>query len=262
MSRELFHICGPFAIQGFGLMITIGLAVFTWLVYSNPTRKKLISDEQFSTSLMLGIISGILGARLMYIFQEFHSFKSIWEVFYIWQGGGSVLGTIFAVGITIGLYLRKIKAPVLPLLDLATMYAPLFQSISRLGCLFAGCCYGLPSSLPWAITYTNPHSSAPLGIAMHPTQLYSSLTLLTVFLIIRFIASPRCTVPGQITSLYFVLAGAERFFVDFWRNDRSYFDAQWLNALSMYQWMSLGMMIGGLCIFGALTAWGRRKHHS
>lgn len=262
MSKELLHICGPLSIQGFGLMITIGLALFTWLVLSNPLRKKLMTDEQFSTGLMLGIISGILGGRLLYVFQEYNTMTSIWEPLYFWQGGFSVLGTIFAVLPVVGTYLYKIKVPVLQLFDLLAMYAPLFHSISRFGCLMAGCCYGLPTSLPWGITFTDIHSSAPTCIALHPTQLYSALLLFLIFLFIRFGVTRWCTVPGQITSIYLMLAGAERFLVDYWRDDRAYFQAPSLKVFSMYQWISLAMFLGAALLFVVITAYAGRKRRS
>lgn len=262
MSRELIHIYGPFSIQSFGFMIAVGLAVFTWLVLSHPSRKKLVTDEQFSTGLMLGILSGIIGGRLLYVFQDYHAMTSIWEPLYFWEGGFSVLGTIFAVLLVVGTYLYKIKVPVLQLFDLLCIYAPLFQSISRIGCFLAGCCYGLPTALPWGITYTDPHSSAPLCIALHPTQLYSSLILLCIFLFIRFGVTRWCTIPGHITCVYLALAGMERFIVDFWRDDRAYFQTPMFNMLSMYQWMALGMVVGAALVFGIITMWAHRKSNS
>lgn len=259
MSRELLHIYGPFAIQGFGLMVTIGLAVFTYLVFTNPVRKKLMTDEQFSTALMLGVFSGIMGGRLLYVFQEYRSMTSVWEALYIWEGGLSVLGAMFAVLATIGTYLYIIKVPVLKLLDVASLYAPLFQSISRWGCLLAGCCYGLPTSLPWGITYTDPCSSAPLCSALHPTQLYSAFILLIIFFVLRFGATRWCTIPGQITCVYLMLAGVERCVVDFWRNDRAYFESPLLKALSMYQWMALALFAGAALICVIITLVARRK---
>jgi len=185
VSRGLLHIWGPISIQGFGLIVTIGLLIFTWLVYRNPRRKQLISNEQFSSALLVGILSGIIGGRLLYVVQEYRFMTSFWEAFRFWEGGFSILGTIISVPIALTIYLKKHNIPILPFFDLISLYGPLLQSISRLGCFVAGCCYGLPTDLPWAITYTNPQATAPCYLPLHPTQLYSALVLFSIFLCTR-----------------------------------------------------------------------------
>ena len=261
MSRELVHIYGPFSIQSFGLIITVGLLLFTWLVRRHPLRKKLLNDEQFSTVILLGVVSGIIGGRLLYVAQEYGSMKNIWEAFHFWEGGFSILGTIIAVLGTIGFYLKKINVPMLPFLDMITMYAPLLQSISRLGCFFAGCCYGLPTSLPWAITYTDANAAAPLCTALHPTQLYSSLLLFCIFLFLRFKATKFHLKAGQLTMLYLMLASFERFIVGFWRADRAYFKLTTLEMLSIHQWLALGIFVAAFFAFIGIKV-GSKAHRT
>lgn len=243
-------------------MVTIGLTLFTWLILTNPKRKQLLTDNQFSTCLMLGVISGIIGGRLMFVFQNYRSLKSISEIVCFWEGGFSILGTIIAVLITVGIYLHSNKIPVLKLFDLVCIYAPLCQSISRIGCFLAGCCYGLPTNLPWGITYTDPHSCAPLGIALHPTQIYSSLVLFAIFIFMRFGITRWCTITGQITCVYLILAGMERFIVDFWRDDRAYFFSLDLHTFSMNQWIALAMICVAILGFVIVTVIGHRNIRS
>lgn len=257
MSRELIHIYGPFSIQSFGLIITVGLLLFTWLIHRHSLRKKLLNDEQFSTVILLGVVSGILGGRLLYVAQEYGSMTSIREAFSFWEGGFSILGTIVAVLTTIGIYLKKIKVPILPFFDLITMYAPLLQAISRLGCFVAGCCYGLPTSLPWAVTYTDPTIAAPTCVALHPTQLYSSIFLFSIFLFLRFKATKFHLKAGQLTMLYLMLASSERFIVDFWRADRAYFASATFRMLSVHQWLALSIFIVALFASAGITVRGK-----
>ncbi len=89
-------------------------------------------------------------------------------------------------------------------LDIVAIYAPLLQSIARIGCLFAGCCHGIATTVPWAISYNDPTSFAPLGIPLHPTQIYSSLLLFGIFLILRFVAT-KPQPAGKILTLYLYL---------------------------------------------------------
>jgi len=259
MSQELIHIYGAFSIQSFGLIITIGLLFFTWLVRRHPLRKKYLNDEQFSTVILLGVISGILGGRLLFIAQEYGAMKTVWDAFSFWEGGFSILGAIIFVPITIGVYLKKINAPILPFLDLIAIYAPLLQSISRIGCFFAGCCYGLPADLPWSIRYTEVNSAAPLCINLHPTQLYSSIILFIIFLFLRFRAIRYHLKTGQLIMLYLMLASLERFIVDFWRADRAYFILRPLKLLSIHQWLASCIFIVAFCAFIGIKTWDKKR---
>jgi len=252
MSRELIHIYGPFSIQSFGLIVAIGLSLFLWLVYKNPKRKKLISDEQFSTLTFIGIVAGIVGGRLFFVAQEYQTMSFV-QMLSFWEGGFSILGTIICTLLAIVLYLKRIRVPIFPFLDLIAIYAPLAQSISRIGCFVAGCCYGTLSNLPWAVCPKG--SLAPL----HPTQLYSSLFLFLIFLFMRFVATKFCKKPGQLISLYVALAGFERFFIGFWRGDNEYFGAKTLQALSIHQWIGLLLTAAGLIIFFCIPLFYRRR---
>jgi len=253
MSRELVHIYGPISIQTFGLIVTIGLLVFTWLIRRRIKHKKLMTEEQFSHVLFVGILSGIVGGRLLYVAQEYHTMTSFWQVFSFWEGGFSILGTILSILIAETLYLRTIRVSVLQVFDIAALYAPLFQSIARTGCFFAGCCYGIPSTLPWAIQYTDAETIAPVCTQLHPTQLYSSTTLFFIFLFMLLIGKTYCKKNGQLITLYLMLASAERFTVDFWRGDRAFFKHALLRFLSIHQWIALGLAISAGIAFVSIT---------
>jgi len=255
MSRELIHIYGPISIQSFGLIVAIGLSLFLWLVYKHPKRKKLINDEQFSTVTFVGIVAGIFGGRLFFVAQEYQSMSFV-QMISFWQGGFSILGTIIFTLCAIIFYLKIIRVPILPFLDLIAIYAPLAQSISRIGCFVAGCCYGTPSSLPWA---TCPLQVTSCIQKLHPTQLYSSLSLFFIFLFMRFIATKVCSKPGQLISLYIALAGFERFFIGFWRGDNEFFKNEAFNLISIHQWIGLLLTIVGLIIFFCIPLFYRQR---
>jgi phosphatidylglycerol:prolipoprotein diacylglycerol transferase len=153
------------------------------------------------------------------------------------------------------------RIPLLPFLDLIATYAPLLQSIARLGCFFAGCCFGCVTQVPWATLYTDSASLAPTGMMLHPAQLYSAFGLLLVFIIMYFVARKKCTIPGQQGALYLMLASGERFLTDFWRGDRETVNAltQYGIALSFHQLLALGIiMIAGILFF-SVTYCGRRR---
>lgn len=258
MARELLHIYGPFSIQSFGLAIAAAIAVFTVLVLRDPKRPHIISQDAFVDLLMIGSCVGFLGARLLYIFGEWHSLSLI-DMLSIWNGGFSFLGGAISVTLIMPWYIKKQGIPFLPFADLVCLYMPLLQSIARLGCLAAGCCFGQASTLPWAITYTDPDSFAPCHIPLHPTQLYSSIGLLIIFLALYYGAQRICSKPGQIAGLYFIGIGIERCMVDFWRADHEYLAN--IEILSLHQILAVSLVVFGLCFFMYSSFLSGQKHN-
>jgi len=248
MSKELLHIWGPFSIQSYGLFIVIGIAIATWLLMRNPKRKSILSSDQFSKIMTFTIFIAIIGGRLLYILEENSSIHNFWDICKIWEGGLSSLGSIISIFVLIPLYLRYLKIPIIGFLDLASIYAPLVEASARIGCFFAGCCYGIKTNVPWAVVYTNPSAGAPLHTAIHPTQIYSSLAALLAFIIMRFIFYKKLQKPGQLIAAYLMLTSMARFGIDFLRGDRIFLTkTETLSTLSTHisihlstsQWISL-----------------------
>lgn len=222
MYPRLLHIYGPLWIQSYGVMIAIGFLVFLFLTLRHPLRKKLISRDLYLNAIFVGLASAIIGGRTLYVLLNLNEFSHNWlELFYPWVGGFVVLGAIIGVLIGGPAYLYKHKIPVLPILDLAAMYAPLMHAISRFGCLFAGCCYGAQAQgLLWAITFTNPEAHAPLCVPLHPTQIYMSIASLLIFFILRLLSPILLKRPGATAFGFLMLENISRFTIDFWRGDR------------------------------------------
>jgi phosphatidylglycerol---prolipoprotein diacylglyceryl transferase len=245
MSPEILHIYGPFAIQWYGVMILTGLLVFLWRASKNPLRKKYLTSEQFTNLTTAAIVVGIIGGRALNIISEWEQYEHFSDIFKIWEGGFSILGTIIAVALFVPWYLRHHKIPIMPVLDLAALYAPLLQAISRIGCLMAGCCHGVITAVDWAITCTNPSMPEFAGELVHPTQLYSAAALLCVFLFLRYFTYPRTTKQGQLFAWYLIGAGLERFGLDFWRAHRI---LNYHTYISTYQLIALGILLIGITL--------------
>jgi phosphatidylglycerol:prolipoprotein diacylglycerol transferase len=250
MHRELLHIYGPLSIHSFGVMIALGLLVFIWLMERHPRFTSILTREQFHAVLSYAILAGVIGGRILYVISSWDLLESPLEAFEIWHGGLSIMGAIVGIVLVIPLYLRANHIPVLPLFDLASIHAPIIQAIARIGCLLAGCCYGQPTTMPWAVTFFDLDSSAPCFIPLHPTQLYSALFSFGNFLLMYYVLQYYFKKPGQLLGAYFVLASGDRFIIDFWRADRIYFDAPWSAALSMHQWIAMALFVTGWCIIG------------
>lgn len=243
MRRVLLHLFGPFSIYSYGVAIAIGLLLVNFLIQRHPRFKKLKLNDTFANILMVATLSGLVGGKLLYLLTESSEPFSLIELFSFWEGGFSILGTIIGIFGALTCYVRFLGVPVIACLDLLALYTPLLQSISRLGCFFAGCCHGISCTLPWAIKYTDAQSSAPLHIFIHPTQLYSSLLLFIIFLFMNYFLQKKLTKSGQLTAVYLMLISAQRFIVDFWRADRFFYSSLLPFKLSFYQLISLSIFI-------------------
>jgi len=240
MGKELLHIWGPFSIQSYGLFIALGIAIAAWLFIHDPKRKSILTTEQLSKIITCTIFVAIIGGRLLYIFEENSSIQNFWDIFKVWEGGLSSLGSIVSIFVCIPLYLKYLHISIINFFDLAAIYAPIIEGTARIGCFLAGCCYGIETTVPWAVIYTDPHSAAPLHKTIHPTQLYSSAAAFLAFVIMRFLASKKLNLPGQLIATYLILTSIARFSIDFLRGDRTFFSNHGiLSILSTSQWISL-----------------------
>jgi phosphatidylglycerol:prolipoprotein diacylglycerol transferase len=124
----------------------------------------------------------------------------------------------------------------------ADLFAPgiaLGHVIGRFGCLLAGCCYGRPTSMPWAVTFTDPVAAAnvgtPLGIPLHPTQLYDAGAELLILVVLLATERKGRPFPGRTFWLYILLYGISRFIIEFFRGD----DRGMILGVSTSQFVSL-----------------------
>lgn len=224
MFPRLLHIYGPLWVRSYGFMIALGFLFFLYFSYNHRLRKKIISGELYLNMVFIGLLSGIVGGRLLFVLMEWNTFFDHWsEIFFPWVGGFVLLGSMIGILVALPLYLWFNRIRVLPVLDLVATFAPLLESFSRIGCFLAGCCYGMISSgscFLSAVTFTHFDGSAPVGVPLYPTQLYLSLGSFVIFLFLRWIILPRVHKPGILLFIYLILTSILRFVVDFWRGDR------------------------------------------
>jgi phosphatidylglycerol:prolipoprotein diacylglycerol transferase len=230
---------GPITIYSYGLMFALAVVVGTWLLSLQAQRKGINPDIVFDLCFWL-TISGILGARIYYVFLYPEPFKQDpWEFFMLQHGGLAFQGSVLPATLVTWWYLKKHRLPVLGFLDLLAPYIALAHAIGRIGCLLNGCCYGKPV---WWGLYFPVHEAR-----LHPTQAYDTIELLIVFLILRKIQEASRT-PGETFAFYLILGGLQRFINEFFRADH----VSMHFGLSNFQIFSLVMVLAGL-IMGALV---------
>jgi phosphatidylglycerol:prolipoprotein diacylglycerol transferase len=219
MYPELFHL-GPLTVHTYGMFFALGILAAVGL--SEHLHRRAGGTPGAINDMALPIvIGGVLGARILFLLVESeHYLRHPIEILMIWKGGlvfyGGFIGGALAFIITA--WIRK-----LDLWNLADSTAPglaLGHALGRLGCFFAGSCYGKPTEVAWAVTFTDPNSLAAniIGIPVHPTQLYSAAFLTFLSGILVLIGSKR-TFRGQVIATYGILYGIFRFFIEFFRGD-------------------------------------------
>jgi len=253
-APELLHIYGPFGIQSYGLFIMLAIIITVWAIRKNKRFTQLNLEPFYVNIMIVSIAAACIGGRLLEVISEPQMYPDWYDWFALWQGGFSALGAILGVVSITPFYLRKINVPVLPTCDLVAIYAPLLQSIARLGCFTAGCCYGIPTKSIFGVIYTNPETLAAYGIAVHPTQLYSSVMLFIIFLVMYFVGQRIFKKPGELFAMYLIFAAIERFFVDFLRAERIMIN----NFLSFYQLVAF-IILCTVAMFSATIFYARGK---
>lgn len=266
MYPILLNIYGPFAINTYGTLIAIGLLVSFMLALHNKRYKKLIESLDSFAVLSWIIGGGLIGARLLYLTIEAPATAHWYEFFILWQGGwseqGGILGVLAALALYSWCHQKTLdKKSLITVFDLIGTYAPVLHGFGRIGCFFAGCCYGAPTTSTWSIVYTNPATLAPLYVPLYPTQLYSAALFFGIFALITFV-NHLWYRPGLSFALYLSLASLTRFGIDFLRDDRIYCTSSFklIAWFSLYQWLSLVLLCSGLGIgFVVVVLAGQKK---
>jgi phosphatidylglycerol:prolipoprotein diacylglycerol transferase len=209
---------GPIPIRMYGLMIGIGFLLGIFLA-SRRAKKEGIDPDRIMDMGVYLLLAAIVGSRILYVLTTLREFKANpLDVFAIWKGGLVFYGGLLAA-IPVGIwYVRKHKLPVWKTADIMAPSIALGHAFGRLGCFFAGCCYGAVCSGPLCITFHDRHSLAPLGVPLFPTQLMESGGEFLIFGILMFLW-PRRKYDGQLFWLYPIFYSILRFTIEFFRGD-------------------------------------------
>lgn len=252
MFPVLFKI-GPLTIYTYGFFVAAG-ALAAIALARHQARQTGLNPDKITDLCFYLVIAAIVGSRIFYVALNPHYFlENPLEVFKIWSGGLVFYGGFIVAFITAMAYIRSHAMPLGKVSDIAALAIPLGHFFGRLGCFFAGCCYGKSCELPWAVEFHSQHALAPLNMPIHPTQLYSAAANLAIFGIVLFLRSKK-RFDGQLFLYYVLLYGLARSFIEIFRGDeRGTFPA---NLLSVSQAMGLSAAAVSLI----LLIWLSRKH--
>jgi phosphatidylglycerol:prolipoprotein diacylglycerol transferase len=169
------------------------------------------------------IIAALVGAKLLLLVVDFDQFSSPREWLNLARLGGVFYGgLILAVAVAFW-YIWRHRLPFWTTCDVFAPGIALGHVTGRLGCLAAGCCYGRPTDVPWAITFSNPLAAAnvgtPLGIPLHPTQIYEAGAALLILVLLLLFERRGKPFAGRTFWSYMFLYAVSRFVIEFYRGD-------------------------------------------
>jgi len=179
-----------------------------------------VSYDTVFTAALVGIPSGVVLSRLLHVIDgwEYYS-QNPGEI--IGGGGLTAYGAILGATLGVWIYSRFSRFQFGYFADVVAPGIILAQAIGRVGCTLNGCCYGLETFLPWSIVYTHPGSLCPLGVTVHPTQVYEIIWNLLVFGVL-FKLRGRLKPDGSLFLIYLSLYSAYRLGTDFLRDGTSF----------------------------------------
>jgi phosphatidylglycerol:prolipoprotein diacylglycerol transferase len=222
MHPILFQI-GNWPVYSYGVLLALAYLVALQLAVIRARHRGLNGARVMDLGIYL-IIAALVGAKLMLVVVDFGYFWSQpGELLSLVRAGGVFYGGLLAALATAVVLVRRYQLSIWTTADLFAPGIALGHAIGRFGCLLAGCCYGRPTDVPWAITFTNPMASAnvgtPLGIPLHPTQLYDAGAELAIMLLLLVTERRGRPFAGRTFWLYMLLYGVARFVIEFYRGD-------------------------------------------
>jgi phosphatidylglycerol:prolipoprotein diacylglycerol transferase len=214
---------GPATIYTYGLLLAAAYLLGLKLAMVRAHARGLDQARVLDLGIYI-IISALIGAKALLVITDFRTFVSDpSELITLARSGGVFYGGLI-LAVTVALwYIRKIGLPLWTTCDVFAPGIALGHVVGRMGCFFAGCCWGKPTDVPWAITFTNPYAAAnvgtPLNVPLHPTQLYEAGAEGLILLLLLATERRGRGFAGRTFWLYMVLYAISRFIIEFYRND-------------------------------------------
>ncbi len=229
MYPKLFAF-GPLTIPTYGALAAVGL-VLAMLLAMRIARAMRLDEDAIWNLGMIAVCSAFVGSRLLLIatnWQDFLHFPVLMlSAASLNSGGVFYGGLIFAIAVCIA-YLRWKRMPLLRTLDAIAPALALAHTILMLGAFAAGSSYGTPTTVPWAVTFHNKYaalwSGAPLGVPLHPAQLYEAAAALALCLFLLWLLRHRLHAgspaqDGEVFGAWLFLGGIAHFVIEFYRGD-------------------------------------------
>ena len=223
---------GSFSLRWYGTFLTLAVVWVIFWMWLQGKKGAQISLDTVLSGALVGIPSGLIFARLLHVIDDIviaslhPELADSGKVINYLQHPGLIIGgeglTIYGaiLGATLGvwIYFKLTKIKMGYIFDLLAPAAIMAQAIGRIGCLFNGCCYGTPTTLPWGLVYTDPMSFGfNGGIPTHPTVVYEIIYCVIIFVVLLMLRK-KLKPDGSLFILYLALYAVWRLGIDFLRD--------------------------------------------
>jgi len=235
---QIFGI-GPLTIYTYGVMLAAAYLAGLQLAIVRGRKARLDPGRLLDLGVYI-VIAALVGAKLLLLVVNFSYFRNNPdEILVLARSGGVFYGGLITATLVAFWYIRR---HALPFWTTCDMFAPgiaLGHVIGRMGCLMAGCCYGRQTTVPWAVTFTDPFAAAnvgtPLNVPLHPTQVYEAGAELLILIFLLVTEKKGRPYPGRTFWGYMLLYAFSRFIIEFYRADERGF----VMGLSTSQFISV-----------------------
>jgi phosphatidylglycerol:prolipoprotein diacylglycerol transferase len=219
---ELFSI-GPITIYSYGVLLAASYLLGLWLAMRRAKQWGVDPTRVLDLGIYI-IIAALIGAKLLLLVVDFEQFStSPQDLLSLARSGGVFYGGLILAVVVAFWYIARHRLPFWTTCDVFAPGIALGHVTGRLGCLAAGCCYGKPTDVAWAITFHNPLAAAnvgtPLGIPLHPTQIYEAGAELLILGLLLATERRGRYFAGRTFWGYMLLYAISRYIVEIYRGD-------------------------------------------
>lgn len=255
MRPVLFEVWG-LPIHTYGILVASAFAIGLWL-FARAGTGVGIAPEQVADYGFWALLAALAGSRVLFLVVNWEPYwdacfeaprgqRDCWRILKFWEGGLVFYGGLVGALVASVWFARRQKLRYLVFADAAAPSIALGHVLGRLGCFFAGCCYGKPGGGPFATTFPRGslafadwvrQSGMPSDLretpAVHPTQLYEAFALLGIFALLLAVRR-RKRFHGQVVLVYLLAYPVARSVLEVFRadSDRGFLFRRSLPALS------------------------------
>jgi phosphatidylglycerol:prolipoprotein diacylglycerol transferase len=214
---------GSFTLYTYGVLLAAAYLIGLQFALMRSRTRGLDRQRVMDLGIWI-IVSALAGAKLMLLVTDFrqytHSPRALLDLV---RSAGVFYGGLIGAVVVALIYIRRHGMPLWTTTDVFAPGIALGHAVGRLGCLMAGCCFGRPTTVPWAITFHNPAASltsdTPLGVPLHPTQIYEAGAELLILVVLLWLERRGRPFAGRTFWSYMLLYAMSRFVIEFFRGD-------------------------------------------
>lgn len=266
MSDPVAFELGPLVIRWYGIFVAAGFLCGYWLAMARAERHGFNKDD-LGTIAFVGMIAGILGARVMYVFHEWDYFRTQpAEIIRIDRGGLVFYGGLIIAVLAVAIYSTRKKYSWGEVGDLLAPSIALGHGFGRIGCFLNGCCFGRVWRGHGGVVYAFDSnvgevqrakelldSAATACEPVFPVQLLAALSAFGLCAFLLTIER-KCSRRGQLFSIYVIGYAVIRFCIEFLRGDYT----RTIHGITPAQLICLFMIPAGVLMFTIATRRGGR----